>query len=245
MWLSLGRAPRSGRGGRWFKSSHPDHFLSQKCILKISSPHRGEEIKGNAVIVNVFLVIFSYLLGSIPTGLVLAKALAGIDPRQGGSRNIGATNVMRTAGKALGAITLIGDVLKGVIPVCLALFLQRGEWWVAGAGLAAFLGHCFPIYIGFKGGKGVATALGIYLPLTPLAVLVNIFFFASAVAVSRMVSIGSLIAALAMPLLIWLGRYPLPYVLMSICVGIIVIYRHKENIKRLIEGKENKLWGQS
>jgi glycerol-3-phosphate acyltransferase PlsY len=197
------------------------------------------------VILNILLIVFAYLLGSIPTGLVLATALAGIDPRQEGSRNIGATNVMRTAGKGLGAVTLIGDVLKGVIPVCLALFLQLGQWWVAGAGLAAFLGHCFPIYIGFKGGKGVATALGVYLPLTPLAVLVNCFVFASALGVSRMVSVGSITAAIVMPLLILLGRYPLAYLILSICVDAIIIYRHKENIKRLLAGKENKLWGQS
>jgi glycerol-3-phosphate acyltransferase PlsY len=197
------------------------------------------------VILNSLLVVFAYLLGSIPTGLVLSKALAGIDPRQGGSRNIGATNVMRTAGKALGAVTLIGDVLKGVIPVCIVLLLKREEAWVAGAGLAAFLGHCFPIYIGFRGGKGVATALGIYLPLAPLAVLVNVFVFASAVGVTRMVSVGSILAALAMPLLIWLGRYPLAYLILSLGVDAIIIFRHKENIKRLIKGKENKLWGES
>jgi glycerol-3-phosphate acyltransferase PlsY len=197
------------------------------------------------MIINILLICFAYLLGSIPTGLVLAKALAGIDPRQGGSRNIGATNVMRTAGKALGAVTLIGDVLKGVIPVCIVLLLERGEAWVAGAGLAAFLGHCFPIYIGFKGGKGVATALGIYLPLTPLAVLVNIFVFAGALGMSRMVSVGSISAAVAMPLLIWLWGYSLPYLILSLCVDAIICYRHKENIKRLIAGKENRLWGES
>jgi glycerol-3-phosphate acyltransferase PlsY len=197
------------------------------------------------VIVNVLLVIFAYLLGSIPTGLVLSKALAGIDPRQGGSRNIGATNVMRTAGKALGAVTLIGDVLKGVIPVCIVLLLERGQGWVAGAGLAAFLGHCFPIYIGFRGGKGVATALGIYLPLAPLAVLVNIFVFAGALSISRMVSVGSISAAVAMPLLIWLWGYPLPYLILSLCVDAIIIYRHKENIKRLMQKRENRLWGRS
>ncbi len=202
-------------------------------------------MQGELVLVNVLLVCFAYLLGSIPTGLVLAKALAGIDPRQGGSRNIGATNVLRTAGKTLGVATLIGDVLKGVIPVCLALFLQRGEWWVAAAGLAAFLGHCFPIYIGFRGGKGVATSLGVYLPLTPLAVLVNVFVFASALGVTRMVSVGSILAAIAMPLLIGLGRYPLAYLILSLCVDAIIIFRHKENIKRLIQGRENKLWGES
>ncbi|MCJ7663187.1 MAG: glycerol-3-phosphate 1-O-acyltransferase PlsY [Desulfobacterales bacterium] len=197
------------------------------------------------MILSILLVIFAYLLGSIPTGLVLYKALVGIDPRQGGSRNIGATNVMRTAGKTLGAVTLIGDVLKGVIPVCLALWLKREEAWVASAGLAAFLGHCFPIYIGFKGGKGVATALGIYLPLTPLAVLVNIFVFAGALGISRMVSVGSISAAVAMPLLIWLWGYPLPYLILSLCVDAIICYRHKENIKRLMQGRENRLWGKS
>jgi len=197
------------------------------------------------VILNSLLVVFAYLLGSIPTGLVLAKALAGVDPRQKGSRNIGATNVMRTAGKALGAVTLIGDVLKGVIPVCIALWLGREQAWVAGVGLAAFLGHCFPIYIGFKGGKGVATALGIYLPLTPLAVLVNVFVFAGALGMSRMVSVGSISAAIAMPLLIWLWGYPPVYLILSICVDAIIIYRHKENIKRLLAGKENRLWGGS
>jgi glycerol-3-phosphate acyltransferase PlsY len=197
------------------------------------------------VVLNILLIIFAYLLGSIPTGLVLATAMAGIDPRQDGSRNIGATNVMRTAGKTLGVFTLIGDVLKGTIPVCIALFLDLGQWWVAGAGLAAFLGHCFPIYIGFKGGKGVATALGVYLPLTPLAVMVNVFVFASALGVTRMVSVGSITAAIAMPLLIWLGKYPLAYVILSICVDAIIIFRHKGNIKRLIAGEENKLWGDS
>jgi glycerol-3-phosphate acyltransferase PlsY len=193
------------------------------------------------VAVNILLIIFAYLLGSIPTGLLLSRALAGKDPRHEGSQNIGATNVMRTAGKALGAMTLIGDCLKGLIPVCIAFGLVQSQAWVAAVALTAFLGHCFPIYLGFKGGKGVATALGIYLPLTPLAVLVNIFLFASAFGLSRMVSVGSLTAAIAMPLLIWVGRYPLPDLILSSCVGVRIIYRHKENIQRLLHGKENKL----
>lgn len=195
--------------------------------------------------VNILLVIFAYLLGSIPTGLVLSKTLAGIDPRQGGSRNIGATNVMRTAGRALGTITLIGDIIKGLIPVAIALWLVKEQAWVAGVGMAVFLGHCFPIYIGFKGGKGVATALGIYLPLVPIAVVLDICVFVSAVVLGRMVSVGSLVAAVVMPLLIWLLGYPLPYLILSICVGAIICLRHKENIKRLMAGMENKLWGGS
>jgi glycerol-3-phosphate acyltransferase PlsY len=188
----------------------------------------------------ILLIIFAYLLGSIPTGVLLSRALAGVDPRQVGSYNIGATNVMRTAGKALGAMTLIGDCLKGLLPVVIALWLVQSQAWVAGAGLAAFLGHCFPIYLGFRGGKGVATALGIYLPLVPLALCLDIVVFAGTVFASRMVSVGSLAAAVAMPLFIWLWGYPPPYLIMSICVSCVIFYRHKENIRRLIKGKENK-----
>jgi len=197
------------------------------------------------VLVNILLIIFAYLLGSIPTGLLLSKALAGVDPRQKGSRNIGATNVMRTVGKALGAVTLIGDVLKGLIPVLLALWLGREQAWVAAVALAAFLGHCFPIYLRFKGGKGVATAVGIFLPVAPLAVLMAIVVFATGVAITRMVSVGSIAAAGAIPLLIWLRGYPVSFILLGICVGAIIIYRHKENIQRLLMGKENKLGGRS
>jgi len=197
------------------------------------------------VIVQILLIIFAYLLGSIPTGLVLSRALAGKDPRQQGSRNIGATNVMRTVGKALGAITLLGDVLKGLIPVVIALWLVEEQTWVAGVGLAAFLGHCFPIYLRFRGGKGVATAVGIFLPTAPLAVVLDIVVFAVGVGISRMVSVGSIAAAAAMPILIWLLGYPLPYIVLGICVAVLIIYRHKENIKRLLGGRESKFWGQS
>jgi glycerol-3-phosphate acyltransferase PlsY len=197
------------------------------------------------VIINSFLVVCAYLLGSIPTGLLLSKALAGKDPRQKGSRNIGATNVMRTAGKTLGAGTLLGDVLKGLIPVAIALWLGREQAWVASVGLAAFLGHCFPIYLRFKGGKGVATALGIFLPLAPLAVCFDILFFAGVVIASRIVSVGSILGAAAMPILIWLVGYPLPYVILGICVATLIIYRHKENIQRLLAGGENKFLGKS
>lgn len=193
------------------------------------------------MVLNILLIIFAYLLGSIPTGLLLSKAVAGVDPRQKGSRNIGATNVMRTVGKGLGTMTLVGDALKGLIPVCLALLLERGEAWVAAVGLAAFVGHCFPIYLGFKGGKGVATALGIFLPLTPLAVLVDCLFFASGYAITRMVSVGSLLAAVAMPVLVWLWEYPLPYLILSICVIVLIIFRHRENIQRLMKGREKRV----
>jgi glycerol-3-phosphate acyltransferase PlsY len=197
------------------------------------------------VIPNILIIIFAYLLGSIPTGLLLSRALAGKDPRQQGSRNIGATNVMRTVGKGLGIITLLGDVLKGIIPVVIALWVIKDNHWVAGTGMAAFVGHCFPIYLRFKGGKGVATALGIFLPLAPLAVVFDIFFFAGVVATGRMVSVGSILAAAAMPVLTWLLGYHVPYVILGICVAVLIIYRHKENIQRLLSGRENKLLSKS
>ena len=197
------------------------------------------------MILKFLLIIFAYLLGSIPTGLLLSRALAGKDPRQQGSRNIGATNVMRTIGKTLGIITLLGDVLKGIIPVVIAQWLIKDNYWVAGTGLAAFLGHCFPVYLRFRGGKGVATALGVFLPLAPLAVVLDIFFFAGVAATSRIVSVGSILAAVAMPVLIWLLGYPLPSVILGICIAMLIIYRHKENIQRLLAGGENRLWGRS
>ncbi len=190
-------------------------------------------------------MLFSYLLGSIPTGLLVSKAFAKVDPRQSGSRNIGATNVLRAAGKTLGGITLAGDLLKGLIPVLVALWLRGGEMWIAAVALGAFLGHLFPLYLRFKGGKGVATALGIYIPLVPLAILFNLFVFAAGVAISRTVSVGSLSAAAAMPILIWLWGYPKPYLILGLIVGGLIFYRHRENIKRLLRGQENKIWGRS
>ena len=135
MWLSLveHRVRDAGVAG------------SNPVIPTIFCPHDSVFMT-----IKILIIIFAYLLGSIPTGLLLSRALAGKDPRQQGSRNIGATNVMRTVGKALGVITLFGDVLKGIIPVVIALWLVKEEFWVAGTGLAAFLGHCFPIYLRFR-----------------------------------------------------------------------------------------------
>ena len=201
------------------------------------------DILQKTMCVNLLLVIFAYLLGSIPTGLVLSKIFVGIDPRQRGSRNIGATNVLRTAGKALGAITLLADTLKGFIPVLLVSQMEDREIWIIAVALGAFIGHLFPLYVGFKGGKGVATALGVYIPLVPWAVVSNIFIFVGVVVMSKTVSLGSLSAAAAMPLLIWLLGYPKSYLILSVIVGGLIVYRHKDNIKRLIQGEENKIRG--
>src|SRR4030043_491762 len=128
--------------------------------------------------VGIFVALFGYLLGSVPFGLILTKLFSQVDPRKTGSKNIGATNIFRTTGKTLGILTLIADVLKGVAPIWIANQWGLPDHWIAIAGLSPFLGHVFPIFLGFKGGKGVATAVGIYLPISPVAVLIEIFIFA-------------------------------------------------------------------
>ena len=125
----------------------------------------------------ITLIVFAYLVGSIPTGLLLAKAFGGVDIRESGSGNIGATNVYRTLGRKVGLLTLVGDCLKGVIPVVAAKCLGMPDMWIAAVGLAAFLGHVYTVFLGFKGGKGVATALGVFLAVSPLAVLVALAVF--------------------------------------------------------------------
>ncbi len=189
----------------------------------------------------VFVLLAAYLIGAIPTGLLLTKLTGGGDIRQSGSGNIGATNVYRTAGRKLGVLTLIGDALKGALPVLAAIPLfDNNPAYTGAVAVAAFLGHCFPVYLGFKGGKGVATALGIYLVLSPLAVLGAFLIFAGLVWKWRYISLGSISAAAAIPLLVWLTRGSLPLLLTTLVISGIVILRHRSNIQRLLQGNENK-----
>jgi glycerol-3-phosphate acyltransferase PlsY len=187
------------------------------------------------------LIILGYLAGSIPTGLLLSKAFSNVDPRKEGSRNIGATNIFRTAGKKLGALTLIGDCLKGLIPVLLALWFMGSEFWVCLVALSAFAGHLFSVFLKFKGGKGVATALGIYLGIAPLAVLIDAGVFFGVVLKWRFVSLGSLTAAAAMPILIAILTESKPYLFSSLIIAGLIYYRHEANIRRLLSGSENKV----
>ena len=187
------------------------------------------------------LVIVGYLAGSIPTGLLLTMAFSDVDPRKGGSRNIGATNILRTAGKTLGALTLAGDCLKGLVPVLLALWLMRSDAWVGLIALSTFVGHLFPVFLKFKGGKGVATALGVYLGIAPLAVLFDAGVFFGVVLKWRFVSVGSLTAAALMPILIAILTESKPYVITSLIIAGLIWYRHQDNIRRLLAGSENRL----
>jgi len=148
----------------------------------------------------ILLTVWGYLCGSIPTGVIVAKLFGTKDIRQEGSGNIGATNVYRVLGKRLGALTLVGDVLKGVIPVILACVLVGDELWIALVALVTFLGHLFPVFLRFRGGKGVATALGVFLVIAPLVVPFSIIIFVLVVMKWRYVSLGSLAASVLMPI---------------------------------------------
>jgi len=188
------------------------------------------------------LVILAYLIGSIPVGVILSRA-KGTDPRNVGSGNIGATNVMRAAGKVTGILTLAGDVLKGLIPVVVCKQTGQPDMIVAAAGLAVFVGHLFPIFLKFKGGKGVATALGVCLGLVPYAVAIDIVVFIVVLLKWPYVSLGSLVAAAAMPLLFSVLHADELYVYMVIIMAILIFVRHRENIRRLLAGTESTIRG--
>jgi acyl phosphate:glycerol-3-phosphate acyltransferase len=191
--------------------------------------------------VGIFIALFGYLLGSVPSGLVLTRLFSKVDPRKAGSQNIGATNIYRTAGKTLGVLTLIGDVLKGAIPAVIAIQFGVSSRWIAIAGLSAILGHVFPIFLGFKGGKGVATALGAYVVISPVAVLIECFIFTGLVWKWRYISLGSITCAATIPILIAFFRSDSQaYFIVSVIIAALILYRHQANIARLLQGTESK-----
>jgi glycerol-3-phosphate acyltransferase PlsY len=181
----------------------------------------------------------AYLLGSIPFGLLLGRALGGVDVRAAGSGNIGATNVARTAGKAAGGLVLALDAVKGAAPISIGQNgLEAPISVVVVAGLFAVLGHVFPVWLRFRGGKGVATALGVFLALSPLATSSAIAVFALIFALRRVVSLGSLIASVALvPLVAGLdGRREV--LALAVLVAGLVVARHRGNIRRLLSRQE-------
>ena len=185
----------------------------------------------------IILTILSYLLGSVPSGFLVGSS-AGVDVRGEGSGNIGATNVARTLGWKKGLLTLGFDVAKGFLPVLAAQLLDLGAGAAAAAGLAAFAGHLYPVFLGFKGGKGVATAAGVYIAAMPLGVLVLVGVFALVVVASRRVSPASMAAAVLAPAVAWALSYPQEVAWMSLVIGVLVVVRHRENIRRLVAGEE-------
>ena len=196
----------------------------------------------------IFIAFFGYLLGSVPTGLLLAKLFSKVDPRKIGSKNIGATNIFRSVGKSIGVLTLVGDMLKGLIPTVIAMYLvPSDQWglsrhvWIAFAGLSPFLGHVFSIFLGFKGGKGVATALGFYLPVSTVPVLIEFLIFVGIVWKWRYISLGSIVCATSIPILIAFFRDDSQaYFIVSVIIAAVILYRHQSNISRLLQGTENK-----
>lgn len=195
---------------------------------------------------STMLVLLAYLLGAIPFGLILTKIFGGKDVREHGSGNIGATNVSRVAGPLAGILTLLFDVLKGAAAVGLTGRLAgHSALWMILAGLSALAGHCFPVWLGFKGGKGVATALGVFVMLCPLAALAAFVLFLLVFVFWRYVSLASISAAAAMPLLIyflWAPPHAPPLVVTfgTLFAAALVIYKHKANLQRLLSGSEPK-----
>jgi len=192
--------------------------------------------------VSVLAVVVAYLAGAVPIGWLVARGFGVADIRRHGSGNIGATNVLRTAGRLPAIATLLGDVLKGYAAVALGSHLAGGEPTVtAAATVAAVAGNCWSAFLGFRGGKGVATGLGALLRSVPLATLAALPVFVVVVTTTRFVSLGSLLAALCVPLGAWALGYPGPAVVAALAVAAIVVGRHHENITRLLAGTESRL----
>ena len=190
--------------------------------------------------VGILLVLFGYLLGAVPVGYLVGR-LFGVDVRRVGSGNIGTANVLRAAGKWAAVVTLLGDMLKGFVPVVLARALVGGEWLHAAVALAAVAGHCWPVFLRFKGGKAVATGAGTSIGLAPVVGLGLFAFWWAVVLLSRYTSLGAIAVMIVSPFAFWLTGQPLPYVLYTVVGGALVLYRHRENARALLAGTERKV----
>jgi len=192
----------------------------------------------------IILLPFAFFLGSVPWGVILTRLFSDVDIRKAGSQNIGAYNVYRVAGKKLGMMTLLGDLFKGAIPVLAAVrWLEISGWerelWVCLVALSAFFGHLFPVFLGFKGGKGVATAAGCFLIMSPLVLLVCVLVYVLILCISGYSSAGSLSAAALLPGAIWLATNSVPITGCAFVMALLIFVRHADNIKRLLHGMEH------
>jgi len=187
-------------------------------------------------------IFAAYLIGSIPSGFLIFKMGEKKDIREFGSRSTGATNVLRLKGWRYALPVLVIDVLKAALPVWLALRFFPADRWVAlGVALMVVLGHCFPLFIGFKGGKGVSTAMGSYAVLATVPFLISLGVFAGVIAATRYVSLGSLLAALSFPLIVYFGWKDSSLAVLGLAVFALIALRHAGNIQRLFRGREGKL----
>ena len=190
----------------------------------------------------LIVIVAGYLLGSISTGVVLARLFAKTDIRSQGSGNAGTTNMLRVLGRKMALLTFIGDMLKGIIAVFIGKWLIGGELGGLLGVVGAVLGHYYPLYFGFKGGKGIATSFGSLLFVFPVQALLAFAVFLILVAVTHYVSVGSIAAAITLPLLIVITRFQEPTLwIITVCIGASVVWRHRANIKRLMNHTENKL----
>ena len=197
------------------------------------------------------VAIIAYLIGSINFSVILSKKMAGFDLRDKGSGNAGSTNVLRTVGKKAAIITLICDILKGVVAILIAILANKlvegsnGALLVQFAGVAVILGHTFPIFFKFKGGKGVATSLGVLIMSNWQIGLICLVFALILIALTQMVSVGSIAAAILYPVLTLFipQNYIIPgnYLIYSVVLAVIIVFNHRENVKRLLKGTENKI----
>ena len=190
----------------------------------------------------LIVIVAGYLLGSISTGVVLSRLFAKTDIRSQGSGNAGTTNMLRVLGRRMALFTFIGDMLKGIIAVFIGKWLIGGELGGLLGVVGALLGHYYPLYFGFKGGKGIATSFGSLLFVFPVQALLAFAVFLILVALTHYVSVGSVAAAITLPLLIVITRFQEPTLwIITVCIGASVIWRHRANIKRLMTHTENKL----
>ena len=191
------------------------------------------------MIAEILLIVASYLVGSIPTGVIVGR-IRGFDPRAVGSGNIGASNVVRAGGISAAVMTLVGDALKGAIPVIVARAAGCPPSTIAWVGLAAFVGAICSVFLGFSGGKGIACALGIWLAISPPVILIALAVFAIVVAISRITSLASMSAAIVLPPTVAALGLPRHYLLLAILMTALALFRHRENIMRLSRGEEPK-----
>jgi glycerol-3-phosphate acyltransferase PlsY len=194
----------------------------------------------HSAMLGVSLMLLGYVLGSVPTGYLVGRVL-GVDVRKVGSGNIGTANVLRAAGKRAAVLTLAGDMLKGFVPVVIARLLVSNHWLIAAVAFAAVVGHCWPVFLRFKGGKAVATGAGTTIGLAPILGLGLFAFWWAIVLLSRYTSLGAISVMVVSPVVFWLSGQPLPYMLYTIVGGALVLWRHRENARALIKGTERKV----
>jgi glycerol-3-phosphate acyltransferase PlsY len=194
------------------------------------------------MLISILLIFSAYLLGSVSAAIIVCKTLGLSDPRTGGSGNPGTTNVMRLYGKKAAFLTLVGDICKGIIPILLAKVIVNSEFIIAICGLAAFLGHIFPIYFKFEGGKGVATLIGILFATHWLLGVSYIITWILTALIFRYSSLAALIAALPIPIYSYFIEHNNQYTISFTVIAIILFWRHKPNIYNLLNGKEDKIW---